>query len=142
MKGSTLLKVASIVMIIFGAISLFATLFLSVIGAIIGSALDGLDVSLGAFWLTIILSMIASVAEIVAGVVGIVNWNKLDKASLCSTWGIVVIVMCVVANIVSFVLYSDSFKATSLVSGLLFPILYVVGANQNKQMIGTTNNPY
>lgn len=136
MKGSTLLKVVSIIMIIGGAISFF----LSLLAGALGSLFEAAGVSIGVVWLTIILALLSAVAEVVAGIIGVSNWNRIDKASLCMTWGIIVIAICVVSNIASIVLLSESIKVYSIVSGLLLPVLYVIGANQNKQLSATGSN--
>ena len=63
------------------------------------------------------------------------NWNKLEKAGTCITWGIIVIMLCVISNILTVVGGGD-FSVLNLATGLVIPVLYLIGALQNKKALG------
>lgn len=128
--GSKFLKVTGILMIIFGSIGLvFSLIAIAGIGV-----LAALGASTGMLWASGIIALVGSVAEFVAGIIGVVNWNKPEKANTCIGWGIAVAAMCVVSSVLSFIGYPDSFNWFSLVSGLVIPVLYLIGAFQNKKL--------
>ena len=128
--GSKFLKVTGILMIIFGAIALVVSLI-----AIAGiGVLAALGASTGMLWASGIIALVGSVAEFVAGIIGVKNWNKPEKANTCIGWGIVVAAMCVVSSVLTLIGYPDSFNWFSLVTGLVIPVLYLIGAFQNKKL--------
>ncbi len=131
MQGSKFLKVTGILMIIFGAIALVLAII-----AIAGiSVLAALGASSGLLTVSCILALVGAVAEFVAGIIGVKNWNKLEKAGTCITWGIIVIVLCVISNILS-VVGGGEFNILNLLTGLVIPVLYLIGGIQNKKAIG------
>ncbi len=134
MKGAKMLKVVGILMIIFGAISLVVSLLATVIsGAATGvTSSVGVSVITGEMWASIIIALIGSVIEFVAGIIGVVNCQKHEKAGVCIIWGIMTVVMSLISNIATAILYSENFKAYSLILGLVLPVLYLIGAYQNK----------
>ena len=128
--GSKFLKVTGILMIIFGAIALVVSII-----AILGlGVLEALGAPMGLLWASGIISLVGAVAEFVAGIIGVKNWNKPEKANTCIGWGIVVAAMCVVSSVLTLIGYPDSFNWFSLVTGLVIPVLYLIGAFQNKKL--------
>lgn len=131
MQGSKFLKVTGILMIVFGAIALVL--------AIIAIAGVGLLAAMGAsstlLTISAILALVDAALQLVAGIVGVKNWNKLEKAGTCITWGIIVIVLCVISNIFT-VVGGGNFSVVSLLIGLVIPVLYLIGGIQNKKAIG------
>lgn len=131
MQGSMFLKVTGILMIIFGALALVLAII-----AIAGiSLLAAMGASSGLLTVSCILMLVGAVAELVAGIIGVKNWNKLEKAGTCITWGIIVIVLCVISNILTVVGGGD-FSVLNLVTGLVIPVLYLIGGLQNKKALG------
>lgn len=131
MQGSKFLKVTGILMIIFGALALVLAII-----AIAGiSLLAAMGASSGLLTVSCILMLVGAVAELVAGISGVKNWNKLEKAGTCITWGIIVIVLCVISNILTVVGGGD-FSVLNLVTGLVIPVLYLIGGLQNKKALG------
>ena len=143
--GSTMLKVTSILMIVFAALGLVVD-----ISTIAGyswiwdyDGKYGIDLTL--FTIALILLVVAVVVELAAGIVGVINWDKREKAGLCMMLGVAVIVLVVVGNVLSIVavnkLYSSigygSGDTSTLFTGflgLIIPVLYVIGASQLKNM--------
>ena len=128
-KGATMLKVTGILMIIGGAISIIVSI-LAIIGIAAIAYLS--DASLGLLYASGALLTVSSVAELIAGILGTANCKKPEKAKTCLAWGIVVAVLAV-AGIILNAIGGGSFSVISLITGLVLPVLYIIGAVQNKQ---------
>lgn len=127
-KGAGFLKVTGILMIIGGGISLIAAIV-----ALLGIAtLALLGASSALLYAAGILALASAVAELVTGILGVVNANRPEKAGLCMAWGIVVAALCVLGCILT-VAGGDGFPVLSLILGLVLPVLFIIGAAQNKQ---------
>ena len=115
-------------MIIGGGISLIVA-----IAALLGIAtLALLGASSGMLYAAGALTLISAVAELVTGIIGVVNAKRADKAGTCMAWGIVVAVLCVVGCILT-VAGGGEFPVFSLILGLVLPVLFIIGAAKNKQ---------
>lgn len=82
MKGSKFLKVTGILMIVFGALALI----LSIVAAIGLAALAALDLNTWQYTLAVILMLVGSIFELIAGIVGVKNCTKPEKAGTCMVW--------------------------------------------------------
>lgn len=129
MKGSKFLKVTGILMIIFGALALI----LSIVAAIGLAALVALDLNTWQYTLAVILMLVGSIFELIAGIVGVKNCNKPEKAGTCMVWGIIVIALSVLSNVLTLVGNPDNFSIVNLLTGLVIPVLYLIGAVMNKK---------
>ena len=142
--GSKLLKVVSILMIIGG--------ILGAIGAVIAAAGAGfltaasgnaeaqkaaaeagmsMGTITGAVWIAAIFSIISAVVEIIAGVKGKKNWDNPEAAKTLLILGIVCAVISVIGNII-FATSGTGVQILSVVTGLVLPVLYIIGAFQLK----------
>ena len=127
-KGASFLKVTGILMIIGGGISLIVAIV-----ALLGiAALAVLGASSGMLYAAGALTLISAVAELVAGIIGVVNAKRAEKAGLCMAWGIIVAVLCVAGCILT-VVGGSAFPWFSLILGLVLPVLFIIGAAKNKQ---------
>lgn len=99
MKGSKFLKVTGILMIVFGALALI----LSIVAAIGLAALAALDLNTWQYTLAVILMLVGSIFELIAGIVGVKNCNKPEKAGTCMVWGIIVIALSVLSDVLTLV---------------------------------------
>ncbi len=128
--GKTLLKVVSILFIIFGAIAAIASL-LAIVGAAALSTMDIAGAALGGILLVLVLvSLAISVLDLVLGIVGLKKCGDPSKASYFITVGII---LCVISLITLIMNASyDRFRITSLISFIL-PVLYIVGGVQNNR---------
>lgn len=125
--GKGILKVVSILFIIFGAI---ATIF-SIIALIGSSMVSSVFGGLGAILVVAtIIALISSLLELVLGIVGLKKCADPSQANFFIVTGIV---LCVL-NLVSMIM---SFSVLSLI-GFVLPILYIVGGVQNKNA-GSSN---
>lgn len=128
--GSKFLKVTGILMIIFGSIALIIAIV-----ALLGlGVLEAMGAPMGLLWASGIIALLGAVAEFVAGIIGVVSWNKPNKANTCIGWGIAVAAMCVISNIFTLIGYPENFNVFSLLTGLVIPLLYLIGAFKNKKL--------
>lgn len=128
--GSKFLKVTGILMIIFGSIALIIAIV-----ALLGiGVLEAMGAPMGLLWASGIIALLGAVAEFIAGIIGVVNWNKPNKANTCIGWGIAVAAMCVISNIFTLIGYPENFNVFSLLTGLVIPVLYLIGAFKNKKL--------
>lgn len=130
-KGAGFLKVTGILMIIGGAIALLSSI-LAIIGIAALAYLSSNNSSAGLLYASGAFLLISSVANMIAGIIGVKNCKKPEKAGTCIGWGIVVAVLTIVGMILNSV-GGGQFSAMSLVTGLALPILYIMGAVKNKQ---------
>ena len=130
-KGAGFLKVTGILMIIFGALSIIVSIIAAIGVAALLLISDG-AVSSTLLYTAVTLLIVSAVAELVAGIIGVVNCKKPEKAGTCIAWGIIVAVFCVAGTILQSV-GGGSFSVFSLISGLVLPILYIIGAVLNEK---------
>ena len=130
-KGAGFLKVTGILMIIGGAISVIMGIIAALGVAALAYISDG-TVSLALLYTSVILMIVSAVAELVAGIIGVANCKKPEKAGICIVWGIIVAVLSVAGTILNSV-GGGSFSAFSLILGLILPVLYIIGAVFNKK---------
>ena len=124
-SGSKMLQVVSILMIVFGAIATVVDL-ISLIGVFALIALGASPLLI----LACLLLIAGGIGELVVGIIGVINCKDVSKAQMLLTCGIVVGALTLLGNVLYMIW--DSFNVFSLFSGLLFPILFIVGAIQLK----------
>ena len=129
-KGAGFLKVTGILMIIGGAISIILAI-IAILGiAALAYISDG-EISLGLLYAAGILSLVSAIAQLVAGIVGVKNAKRPEKAQTCIIWGIIVALLCVAGSVLT-VVGGNAFPVASLLIGLVLPVLYIIGAVKNK----------
>lgn len=126
-KGSGFLKVTGILMIIGGAISLI----MAIIAIVSIAALAAMGASSGILYFAGILVLVSAAIELVAGIMGVKNCKSPEKANTCLVFGILVIALSVLGNIIN-VAGGASFNVASFLVGLVLPVLYIIGAIKNK----------
>ena len=129
MKGRKFLKVTGILMIIGGAFGIIGGI-VAMIGA--GALAAVLETSAGGLMLASALILASAVFQLIAGIMGVKNCDKPEKAQSCLVMGVIVAILSVSGNIVSNVLGS-SFNIMSYATGLIIPVLYIIGAVKNKE---------
>lgn len=128
MQGAKFLKVTGILMIIFGALAIVMDLI-----AMAGlGVLAAIGAPMGALWLSAIVGLVGAVLELVAGINGVLNAEKPEKAKTCMVWGIIVAGMCVLSNLITLFAYPANFSIVSLLLGLVIPALFIFGAYKNQ----------
>ena len=129
-KGSGFLKVTGILMIIGGAISLIVAI-VAIIGIAALVYVAGSEINAGLLYAAGVISLVSAVAELIAGIVGVKNCKKPEKARTCVVWGVIVAVLCVAGSVLT-VVGGNDFPVFSLILGLVLSVLYIVGAIKNK----------
>lgn len=129
MKGRKFLKVTGILMIIGGAVGIIGGI-VAMIGA--GALAAVLETSAGGLMLASALILASAVFQLIAGIMGVKNCDKPEKAQSCLVMGVIVAILSVSGNIISNVLGSD-FNIFSYATGLIIPVLYIIGAVKNKE---------
>ena len=130
MKGRKFLKVTGILMIIGGAFGIIGGI-VAMIGA--GALAAVLETSAGGLMLASALILASAVFQLIAGIMGVKNCDKPEKAQTCLVMGIIVAILSVAGNVISNVLGSD-FNAFNYATGLVIPVLYIIGAVKNKEL--------
>ena len=130
-KGSGFLKVTGILMIIGGAIALIVGIIVILGIAALAYITDG-EMVTGLLYAAGVLTLVSAVAEMIAGIVGVKNCKKPEKAGSCIVWGIIVAVLCVAGCILTAV-GGSAFPVFSLILGLVLPALFIIGAIMNKK---------
>ena len=130
MKGRKFLKVTGILMIIGGAFGIIGGI-IALIGA--GALAAVLETSAGGLMLASALILVSAVFQLIAGIMGVKNCDKPEKAQSCMVIGVIVAILSVAGNVISNVLGSD-FNIMNYATGLIIPILYIIGAAKNKEL--------
>ena len=130
MKGRKFLKVTGILMIIGGAFGIIGGI-VAIIGA--GALAAVLETSAGGLMLASALILASAVFQLIAGIMGVKNCDKPEKAQSCLVMGVIVAILSVAGNVISNILGS-SFNILSYATGLIIPVLYIIGAVKNKEL--------
>ena len=130
MKGSKFLKVTGILMIIGAAFGIIGGI-IALIGA--GALAAVLETSAGGLMLASALILASAVFQLIAGIMGVKNCDKPEKAQSCLVMGVIVAILSVAGNVISNILGS-SFNILSYATGLIIPVLYLIGAVKNKEL--------
>jgi len=135
-KSNGFLKVTGILMIIGGSLgfifSIIAVLGVALVVALAEAA--GVDAKAGLLTFAAILAIVSSVVSFIAGIIGVKNAAKPEKAQTCIVFGILCIVLSILGQILTMVA-GGSFNVVGLFTGLVIPVLYLIGAFQNKNRI-------
>lgn len=131
LPGCGFLKVTGILMIVFGSI-LVVMNGLAWLGVSALAAIGGAEIDLGMMYIGVVLSFLGSIAELATGIIGVVNCNKADKAKLCLVWGVIVVVMTLLGNIIV-PFAGGQFSIVNLIIGMIVPALFVLGAVKNSK---------
>ena len=129
MEGRKFLKITGILMIIGGAFGIIGGI-VAMIGA--GALAAVLETSAGGLMLASVLILASAVFQLIAGIMGVKNCDKPEKAQSCIVIGVIVAILSVAGNVISNVLGSD-FNIINYATGLIIPVLYIIGAVKNKE---------
>ena len=131
MNGHKFLKVTGILMIIGGALSAILGI-VAVLGVAALAYIASAQTEAGMLYASTILLLISGVVELIAGIIGVINAEKPQKAKACIVWGALVAILSVEGTILGVVGGSD-FSVSGLVLGLVLPVIYIIGAVKNMQ---------
>ncbi|MGI5849511.1 MAG: hypothetical protein ACOX8Q_05540 [Christensenellales bacterium] len=130
-KSNGFLKVTGILMIIGGGLGIILGI-IAVLGVSLLVAALGAEADLGLLTFAAVLSLVGAAVSLVAGILGVANAAKPEKATVCIVFGILTAVFSVLGNILTAAGGGD-FSVISLITGLILPVLYLIGAFQNKK---------
>lgn len=138
LKGRLMLKVVGILYIVFASFSILAGLVAIAGGAALGITGGGESLAVGLGALAMILGFVAilsSVFSLVAGILGVKWCNRPDKAGTLFVLGVVLTALAVLNLLSSFGGDNGSAAVVGALIGLVLPVLYTLGAWQNKQSL-------
>lgn len=130
-KSNGFLKVTGILMIIGGGIGIIIGV-IAVLGVGLLAAALGAEASLGLLTFAAILALLGAIVSLTAGILGVANAAKPEKATVCIVFGILTAVLSVLGNVLT-AAGGGSFSVVNLILGLVLPVLYLIGAFQNKK---------
>lgn len=137
-KSNKFLKVAGILMIIGGAFGIIVGVIAVAGVGLLSNLASEVGVSVGGVIISTILMLLGAIIELVAGIVGVKNAAKPEKAQICIVLGIIVAVLSVGGNIWSSAATAAitetafSLDFAGLITGLVLPALFLIGAFQSK----------
>lgn len=130
LKGKTMLKVVGILMIVFAAVNILTGLLAIGGGALLGAAGGEMGAALGVMaGATGALLILASVLDLVFGILAVKWCNRAEKAGALFVLGIILAVLAVIGLVMSL---GGEGLVGSIVDVVL-AVLYILGAHQNKQ---------
>ena len=137
-RGSKMLMVVGIIMIVFGAIAALIVI-LAILGLLSAKAQGQTEALLAAaelssmtqLMISYVFTALSSVTMLIAGIVGVINWNRLEKAKTCMIWGIICIAISLLGNVILPPFIGQKIQILSVAIGLVLPVLYFIGAKKN-----------
>ena len=130
MKSNGFLKVVGILMIIGGGANIILGLIL-VLGASALAIVLGGEANSGMLVFSSLLVLLSGAISLVAGILGVKNAAKPEKAGSCIVFGILTALICILSNVLRMA-GGGSLSVPSLILGLALPVLYLIGAFQSK----------
>lgn len=131
MKGHKFLKSTGILMIVAAAFSIIAGVFvggLGVLAARLGAA-SGLTF---AYWAALFLTLAGGICQLIAGIKGVRNSKRSEKAGKLIAWGVIVAVFSILSMVMNLV-NGGEFNGVNLLTGVAVPALYIYGAVLNSK---------
>lgn len=143
-RGKNFLLVTGIIYIVLSVFSIFGVVGSLITINLMHSAdtqtvqlmqqqLAAQNVTLDMMKTSVVLSCIYVVFYMVAGILGIKNRKRTDKAQICFVIGIILVVL-VMGNAV-YAVTQGTFAVWSVAIALVLPLLYLWGALKNKQTV-------
>lgn len=105
---------------------------------VLQQALQEMGMSKLTYQVSLAFLTVQAIIDMVAGMIGIVNSNKIEKATLCYRCGLVLIVYSFIYNIYS--AFVGVFSISSVIFSLILPLLYYWGALKNRQALKNQQN--
>ncbi len=128
--GKTLLKVVSILYIIFGALfallALFSLFMGSIIASLVSSYVGDISAMLGGAvgFLLFIILLIPAAVDLIVGILGLKKCDDASKANFFIVFGFILGILALISVITAFTVMS--------LLGLVLPVLLIVGGFMNK----------
>ena len=132
-SGSSVLRVASIIMIVFAIANLVIGLFM-MMGVFIASSDDMVGIAAGVAAVLGIVAFIGGLLNLFVGVVGLNASKRNDKNTLAFVLGIISVIYGIY-SIVSAISTGDGGSIANAFVGIILPALYLYGVIQTRQGI-------
>lgn len=130
-NGSGILKATGVLMILGGVL----VMFFSILATIGIAALDMYtygEENLKLFYVSLAFAFFCGLIELITGIIGVMNANKPEKATTCVVWGVIFTMLCIIGNVL-FVVCGLSFNLIWFGSGLILPIVFIIGGLKNRE---------
>ena len=124
-KTNRLLQVVSIIWLVIASIGLIIAV-IGIAGTIGLFAIGAVLLAVGA-----LIGVIGMIVAFVASLLGVMYAAKPEKAGVNITFGIAVIALSLIGTVLSLIA-GGKFDVIGLFIGLVLPVLYLIGAFQNK----------
>ena len=141
--GKTLLQVVGIILVVIGVLALLVSLInIAVlgmtgsgeVGEIMEQSLATTGVTMADYKASVYIMTAGALINLVIGIIGIANCNKIQKAGICFVCGIILIVWQLGTNVYSAVTSGiTGMGIINIIIGLILPLLYFWGALKNRQ---------
>jgi len=138
-KNNIFLKASSILMIIGGSFGLLFGIVILLFGVLLGIAAihnpgPGVTQVVGLVEAGVVLALVGTLIQFIAGIVGSKNANNPEKAKLCIILGIINAVLVLTSLIFDYIGggIHNFYNVFLVLFGLIVPTLYLVGAFQLK----------
>ena len=132
-SGSSVLRVASIIMIVFAIANLVIGLFM-MMGVFIASSDDMVGIAAGVAAVLGIVAFIGGLLNLFVGVVGLNASKRNDKNTLAFVLGIISVIYGIY-SIVSAISTGDGGSIANAFVGIILPALYLYGVIQTRKGI-------
>ena len=132
-SGSSVLRVASIIMIVFAIVNLVIGLFM-MMGVFIASSDDMVGIAAGVAAVLGIVAFIGGLLNLFVGVVGLNASKRNDKNTLAFVLGIISVIYGIY-SIVSAISTGDGGSIANAFVGIILPALYLYGVIETRKAI-------
>ena len=138
-KSNVFLKVSSILMIIGGSFGLLFGIFILIFGVLLGIAAihnpaPGVAQVVGLVEAGVVLALVGTLVQFIAGIVGVKNAKKPENVKLCIILGIINALLILTSLLLDYIGggIHNFYNLFLVMFGLILPTLYLVGALQLK----------
>lgn len=129
MKENMFLKVMAIIMLIGGILGAIISIIPAAI-SVLGALADLKLIYMLILIVATIFAVVGAVLQILAGVKGLAAAKDSSKAPECVKLGILIVALCLVSNVLSWIAPNGSVDIVGLLTNLVVPGLYTYSAMQ------------
>ena len=127
MKGSRVLRVVSVLWIVFG-------LAILAVNGFEAASLIQMSMTVAGFWTPIVLGAVWALIQMAAGVLGVMFWNRPEKAKICMGGAFLTVILCVAYNITVMGYGNVMWPLFGIVACLFLAAVYMLGALYNQKL--------
>lgn len=127
MKGSRVLRVVSVLWILFG-------LAILAINGYEAASLIHMSMTVAVFWTPVVLGSVWALVQMAAGIVGVMFWNRPEKAKICMGGALLNVILCAAYNINIMGYGNVVWPLIGIASGIILAVVYLLGALYNQKL--------